>query len=234
MFLLKSISACAMLTLAVLGMTASSVVSAPITVPSDLSVGEQYRLVFLTTAGRNSTSSNIADYNAFVTASANTQTELAALGTTWTAIASTATVNVIDNTSTSIGIGGIPIYLVNDTRLVDNYADLWDGTLDAPLNVFEDGTSNVGSEAVWTGTSISGTATATALGSGSGTIGNGASTSNTWTNDTTLSNFFSRRLYAISDVITVEAAAVPAPAPIGLLILGLAGLTVIRRKRAAR
>lgn len=232
MFLRKSISAC-LLTIAFLGMTAPSAVSAPITAPTDLNIGDEYRLVFVTSTFRNATSSNIADYNAFVTAAANAQTELAALGTTWTAIASTATVNAIDNTSTSIGIGGIPIYLTNDTRLVDNYADLWDGTLDTPLNVFEDGTTNAGSTVVWTGTSISGTATANPLGSSSGTIGNSASTANIWKNDTTLGDIFSRRLYAISDVLTVEAAAVSEPAPIGLLVLGLVGLTIMRRKRAA-
>ncbi len=122
---------------------------------------------------------------------------------------------------------------MNDTRLVDNYADLWDGTLDTPLNVFEDGTTNAGSTFVWTGTSISGTATANPLGSSSGTIGNSASTANIWKNDTTLGDIFSRRLYAISDVLTVEAAAVSEPAPIGLLVLGLVGLTIMRRKRAA-
>jgi hypothetical protein len=34
-------------------------------------------------------------------------------------------------------------------------------------------------------------------------------------------------------VLTVEAAAVSEPAPIGLLVLGLVGLTIMRRKRAA-
>ncbi|NKB22371.1 MAG: PEP-CTERM sorting domain-containing protein [Alphaproteobacteria bacterium] len=233
MFLVKRISACVLLAIGVLSMTAPSVFSAPITLPTGLNVGDQYRLFFVTTGGINSTSSNIADYNAFVTSQANAQAELAGLGTSWTAVASTATVNAIDNTSTPVGIGGIPIYLMNDTKLVDNYADLWDGTLDTAPNVFGDGTSHAGSNVVWTGTNISGTATANPLGSSSGTIGNSGFAGNIWTTDTTLSNFFSRRLYGISDVITVQEAVVSEPPPISLLALGLVGLVIVRRKRAA-
>lgn len=73
----------------------------PITQPTGLNPGDQYRLVFATSTTRDATSSNIADYNAFVTGVADSVPELLLLGTTWTAIASTASVDARDNTSTN-------------------------------------------------------------------------------------------------------------------------------------
>lgn len=107
-----------------------------VTVPTDLNPGDQYRLVFVTNGARNALSTDIADYNDFVTAQANLSTELAALGTTWFAIGSTSTVSARDNTGTDAG-GGVPIYLpvAGDLSIADDYADLWDGTIDNPLNI---------------------------------------------------------------------------------------------------
>ena len=75
--------------------------AAPITVPTDLNVGDQYRLAFVTSTTRNATSFTLSDYNDFVTEAAESVTELLALGTTWKAIGSTATVDARDNTGTN-------------------------------------------------------------------------------------------------------------------------------------
>jgi hypothetical protein len=91
----------------------------PTTVPSGLSPGDKYRLAFVTSTTRDATSSDIADYNAFVTAVANTVPALTELGTTWTAIGSTAAVDARDNTNTNPGNAeGVPIYLLDGTLLV--------------------------------------------------------------------------------------------------------------------
>jgi hypothetical protein len=83
----------------------------PIPVPSDLDPGDPYRLAFVTSTARDGTSSNIADYNAFVTGVANTVTELAALGAGWTAIVSTDAVDAVDNTDTRVFVSpDLPIY----------------------------------------------------------------------------------------------------------------------------
>ena len=120
-----------------------------VTVPTDLSPGDPYRLVFVTSGTRDTTSLGIADYNAFVTDQANQNADLARLGASWFAIASTvtpdytSTVDARDNTSTTPGtdVAGIPIYLVNSgsNRLADSYADLWDGSLDNFLSIDQDG-----------------------------------------------------------------------------------------------
>ncbi len=82
------------------------------------------------------TSWNIAEYNAFVTGVADSVPELLALGVTWTAIGSTSTVDARDNTNTNPGSAvGVPIYLLNDTLLVNDNTDLWDGSIATALNV---------------------------------------------------------------------------------------------------
>jgi hypothetical protein len=73
---------------AVLGLTVTSALSAPITTPTGLNAGDQYRLAFVTDSATTAESSNINDYNTFVTTVANTQTALSSLATTWTAIGS--------------------------------------------------------------------------------------------------------------------------------------------------
>ena len=104
--------------------------------PSDLSPGDKYRLAFVTSTTRDATSTNIADYNTFVTTVANDSSALSSLRTTWTAIGSTSTVDARDNTNTNPGTAtGVPIYLLNDTRLAADNADLWNGTIQNPLNV---------------------------------------------------------------------------------------------------
>jgi hypothetical protein len=80
---------------------AGTATAIPITVPTGLNPGDEYRLAFVTSTTRDATSSDITVYNGFVTASANAVTELALLGSTWTAIASTPTADARDNTNTN-------------------------------------------------------------------------------------------------------------------------------------
>ena len=133
----------------------------PVTIfiPTGLSPGDMYRIAFVTSNARNAASTNIADYNLFVSNAANTIRELAALGTTWTAIGSTPAVVAYDNTSTrpsSVAGGsvGVPIFLLNDTMLAPSYDALWSTsdtvTLVNPLNINEFG--NPANSGVFTGT----------------------------------------------------------------------------------
>ena len=100
-----------------LGLTAFSALTAPITIPTGLNPGDQYRISYVTSTIRDVTSSNIADYNAFVTAAADSVIEPAALGTSWTAIGSTASIDARDNTNTSFTTSTcVGIYLLNDKQ----------------------------------------------------------------------------------------------------------------------
>jgi PEP-CTERM motif len=123
--------------------------------PPSLPPGTEYRLAFLTSGRRDALSSNIADYNAFVTLYANQSPSLAALNTTWTAIASTATVAARDNTNTNTINVGVPIYRLDGLSIALNNADLWDGSLSRALNIYENGSIDTFGGA-YTGTDSSG------------------------------------------------------------------------------
>ena len=146
--------------IAALVLLAGTAFAGPIfTQPAVLAPGDQYRLVFVTSTTRDATSSNIGDYNTFVTNAAAAVTELAALGTTWSAIGSTATVDARDNTGTnpfSDG-AGVRIYDLLGTKVADTNSDLWDGSIDSAIATTEQGLGLLGRGYVYTGTGLDGT-----------------------------------------------------------------------------
>lgn len=220
------------------GGVASTAHASIITTPTDLDPGDEYRLAFVTSTTRDATSTDIGDYNDFVTLAATSQTELDALGADWTAIASTADVDARDNTSTvpgTDGPDGIPIYLLNDTRLADDYADLWDITIIVPLNVTEAGVVWIVPSGVpgtvWSGSRFDGTQDGYPLGTVSGAYGPRTGSHfvgsewNYWINYYNASASTLLSFYSISSVLTV-----PLPATIsepGTLILFSFGLALI-------
>src|SRR5205823_13792074 len=126
---------------------------------------------------------DIAAYNTFVTAAANTVPELTALGTNWAVIGSTATVTARDNTNTNpSGQVGNPIFDTAGHLVASNNAALWSGSIAVPLSTTETGgTSSV--QAVWTGTNASGVQSSTnVLGGSVPTIGYSTATTGAWIN----------------------------------------------------
>ena len=211
--------------------------AAPITTPGGLVNGDQYRLVFVTSQSRNAFSNSIANYNSWVSGIANGVTELAALGTTWMAIGSTAAVDARDNIGANPNVStGVPIYLLDgSTKVADNNADLWDGTLDAGINVFENGNIAAMGLPVWTGTDDSGVA----QNGGIGALGmvrprTGAAGFDTfrWTNNGHADDERIAPLYAISGIITVGGTStqIPAPGATLLFAMTLVGGLLIRRR----
>ncbi len=188
-----------------------SAFAAPITVPTGLNVGE----VFLTSLASTASSTNIADYNAFVQSQADASA-LGALGAT----ASTAAVDARDNTNTNPASPGVAIFNLGDALVANNNADLWDGTIGAPINVDENGNIGFASDP-FTGTTSSGVASANPLGSVFPDLvdtGTASAVTAEWITATggETPDFFTRSLYAISDVLTVQAA-VPEPGTLAFL-----------------
>jgi hypothetical protein len=77
---------------------ASPVAALPVPpVPAGLQPGDQYQLTFVTLGTRDATSTNIADYNTFVTQEAAASTVYDLTGISWKAIGDTATVKATNN-----------------------------------------------------------------------------------------------------------------------------------------
>jgi len=225
------------LALLISGVFATTMASqaAVITMPSGLSHGDQYRIVFVTSTTIQATSSDISTYNAHVTAAAALNPDLAVIEgtveqtTTWTAIGSTATVNARDNTSTTGAGTGIGIYLLNDTAIATSYTDLWDGTIANLFNVDEQGDSGpYANSQVWTGTNGDGSTGNDPLGTATPEFGKTNLTGvNTWINRLSGSswpNTDTYHLFAISGILTV-------PEPSSTALLGLGGLALMLRRR---
>lgn len=185
--------------------------------------GTKYRLAFVTNGTTPATSTNIGTYDTFVTNAANAVPVLAALGATWEVLGSTAADNVKTHTGvddTPAGPNGVPIYLLDaaNTKIADNYDDVWDNTLDAPFDVTELGTV-LSSGIAWTGTFSDGT-TAPTQPLGAADVRRGDIKLNfagLWVSGGFTSNDASNHLYAVSEELT----AVPEPSTFLLLLGGV-------------
>lgn len=211
---------------AVLGVTAS-VASAAIVVPPSLSPGDKYHLVFVTSTTRNATSTNIADYNAFVQAAADNAGIGSGDGVDWFAIGSTQTVAAKVNAL--IGATNLVFLLNGTTKVADGYTDMWDTTLDNKINRTELGATYSG--AVWNGSKDNGAIPdwgSEWLGDVEAVVGNSNNTNMNWLDNGTQVRANLLPMYALSEELTVPT--VPEPGTMGLL--GLAsGALLLRRRR---
>ena len=227
------------LALLALLLAASPVMATLVTQPVGLNPGDQYRLAFVTSTVQDGSSANLADYNAFVSSAANTQQQLIDLGTSWAAIVSVSSAN---NARANTGTGGndaVPIYLLNGSRLAANSNDLWDGSLDTPLSIQEDGATATGDLNVWTGTNSTGFADDVLgdvlVGAGRRRFGQADQATDGWIAADSErpprpgDSWSEFRIYGLSDVLTVSTAAIPEPN--ALLWLSFAGVSVVACKR---
>ena len=152
-----------------------------VTVPQGLKAGDRYRLVFVTSTktwafpgADPAAPKSLDDYNAFATKTATAVPALSALGTTWQAVVSVSPANgtpvsAKSNTKTDPAAdgAGVPVYNLAGALVATNYADLWDGTIQNPIDMTELGTSppDQGGDKhlVWTGATSSGDATGWSL-----------------------------------------------------------------------
>jgi len=208
---------------------ASAASAVPVTVPKALAPGESHRLVFVTSTGRDATSSDIADDDAFVTAVANAIPELASLGTTRAAIASTTAVDARDHTGTNpTTSSGVALYNTFGDQVAADNTSLWSGSLENGVVVNENGIDIPIVTRVWTGTDADGQGSADQeLGAGAAAMtGFGISPTSTWIAANAQFATEVHSLYAMSDVLTV----VPEPGSGLLLVLGLADVAGFRRR----
>ena len=212
---------------AVLLLSAGAASADIITQPVGLNPGDPYRLAFVTSGTRDATSTAIADYNTFVTNAANAVPELVALNTQWFVIGSTGTVSANVNTGTTVR-PGLPIFLLDGSKLVDDYGDLWDASIDVPLNRTEIATVLGEATGVFTGTNSFGNIDGMPLGNSPDvTYGRADLADNQWIRRQNQSASNTKHFYALSAPLTV----VPEPASLSVLGLGTLGLSLYRRKK---
>jgi hypothetical protein len=198
-----------------------STARAALITPAGLLPGDTYQLVFVTSGTTAATSSDIADYDAFVQAAA----AAAGMGSVaWHAIGSTLSVDARDHALVSA-----PVYNMNGELVATSFDDFWDGTHSAGIDFSE---SNAGRNTnVWTGTLESGVTGGSGAALGEARPWWGESTLATgWTEHGRQDNTVSYSLFALSAPLTV----VPEPGVawlLGLASAGLAGRGLLRRSR---
>ncbi len=170
------------------------------TVPAVGQPGDFYRLAFITRGTTTATSSNIADYNAFVTAVAHSSPELLALNSTWKAIVSTPTVHARDNTDTNFTQSqGVSIFTLDGDTLGSNLS-IWNSGLNNGLH--KDEFEELVEDVVWTGTNPDGTGAIGlelgTLASAQAIVGHSGHVDTRWISDSQRSQTAQAHLYAIS------------------------------------
>jgi len=216
-----------------------------ITTPTDLSPGDEYRLVFVT-SGSIRPSDFIEDYNNFVDGYGDT-----ILPGDWKAIASTfhsddVQMSARDNTGTQ-GEAMIPIYNLIGERVADGYGDLWDGSIQSPIQYNEDGDTEI--NAVLTGTHHTGIIWSAQYYTNFGYMFNDNYLDEKWINFAdryTHDDFWDDdgdtggpKMYGMSEVLTVQESSEVIPEPASVItwtllgIVGCVGTWWNRRRKAS-
>lgn len=204
-------------------------------VPTGLNPGDTYHLAFLTDGTRDAIPASIGAYNTFVQDEAALNPSLTGTndGVQWFVIGSTFGDDARDNALVSA-----PVYLLDGTtKVADDFADMWDGSIDNPIDVDQYGSIAGSPDVVFAGSQADGTKFFPSgqqrfLGSTSNVqLGDPTATNTEWIFDPGASlNSDLRSFYALSEVLTV----VPEPATGSLIASGVLALFWHRRRVSKR
>ncbi len=128
--------------------------------PSRLSEGDQFRLLFLSSETRTAESTDIADYNTWVQALAGAgHTDIQGYRPYFRVVGSTADVDARDNTGTTFTDAdtGVPIYWLNGSKAADHYRDFYNGNWDQEASMRDEAGTIVFTFHPWTGSKHDGT-----------------------------------------------------------------------------
>ncbi len=191
-------------------------------IPDGLTSGDRFRLMFVTQGTTAGTSTKIGDYNRFAQSEAAKDPALSAFSRLFTAVLSTDAVDARDNTYSSPADGSdpnVPIYWVHGDKVADNKGDFYDGSWDSVegRNQHGNGKGNF-HPWIWSGSDDSGTKESTdgeRLGDATPSVGllEGKHGEHFDRGSKAL-NTADRPVYALSPVITIGDAIVPANWPL--------------------
>ena len=163
-------------------------------IPTGLTIGDSFRLLFVTSGTRNAASTDIGVYNTFVQEQAadadatGSGAPIAEFSGKFRALISTSAKDARDNTGTNTDINTdtasvppgtdteAPIYWLNGARVANNYGDFYDGDWDSIAGRNQNGGS-LSARNVWTGSNNDGIkhvsgSTSRAAGSNTVRVGN--------------------------------------------------------------
>ena len=191
-------------------------------IPNGLGAGDRFRLLFLSSSGRNSDSSNIADYNTFIqNLAAAGHTDIQQYGSTFRVVGSTADVDARDNTATTYTADdkGLAIYWLSGNKVADQYEDFYDGSWATEATAWNEsgaplliGSFSNPTKSVWTGSEHDGTeafdgTASRALGASLVRVGVLNSTDGPLSSDLDFDNASMAELFGLSGVFVVAGAA---------------------------
>ena len=193
-------------------------------IPTGLTTGARFRLLFVTYAGEDPTSTDIATYNTYIQSQANASnahTAIKAHSSHFRVVGSTAGTDARDNTATTDDDTGVPVYWLNGAKVADDYAGFYDGSWDDETNPRER-TGSVATtdvDRIWTGSTSDGqekfNSSSVSRAFGASLVGTGrlnASGVGPLDSDEAYSTSTNYRYYALSGVFAIgsQAAAVNA------------------------
>lgn len=198
-----------------------------------LAAGEQYAFVFVTSGTITASSSSLSTYNTFVQNAADAASIGTSIGRTWKAMVNTGISpnRAIDNAPVA---SNVKVFRIDGVMVANgSTSPFYHFTVDhlAPINYTELGTTV--SRNVWTGGWANGTesgsgllgTSATPVFGESGSIGAAAAPGG-WARAGNQASGTSNSLYALSNVMTAI------PEPSSLALVGIAGLPLLKRRRA--
>ena len=128
---------------------------------ADFPTTGEYRILFVTSAQPGAVAQNMTALNAWVTGLAQASGAVddgGTLGTTWSVLGATSTVNVFANTGMAL-TGGVETYLADGTLFASDYAQFWSNTVNQPndtSNFLPDERGGTTTQPVQTGLTTSG------------------------------------------------------------------------------
>ena len=187
-------------------------------IPTGLSSGDKFRLIFLSSTKTNAGSADIVDYNTFIqNRAAAGHSDIQTYSAGFRAVGCTADSDATANTATT-GTG-VVIHWLNGNKVADDYADFYDGSWDDEANdKEEDGTdgpnTTIAGNFPWTGCEHNGTEAtfagdSRALGAGTVRIGrpnSSVSNNGPLSSANNHSSSGRRLMYGLSQVFEVAAA----------------------------
>jgi hypothetical protein len=217
--------------------------------PAGLNAGDQFRIVFVTNTLTTAATTQLSFYDLIVSndaANANLSMYQGSM-VHWEAIVSTlnTVTRVRQDAVTRLPKDTVPLFLPDGTRVANSGTALWSTDFSNPsLNLLHAINEHADKSVVgipvnvWTGTAKDGTSSSnfpiTDVPNGGTDAGDTGEVTSFWVTGVATANSNMRPLYGYSNILTVprpQASAVPEPATITLLLVGIGGLFGVRLGR---